>query len=935
MAKLTEYEAKATLNQDDILITDGQDGTKKITAKNLANTLVGMSDKVAEIEGDIDDVKAQADKLIELPTENLLDITDITDVYNATFSTDTENNTITVTTSDKIYGCAQTADTFISQNLVAGESYRIHAKAEFLSGTPTVRVAIRGMDGNPNQIACALALENGESGFMDFTADEYMKRVSLFVTMADSASASVKFSELWLKEYDTSGKDTEAREEINSIKERTENLEKGFSSITIRKAVIGNPVTLDSAAKDVPFQNMIVNVEPVQLGTGDPSSENVRPIIGRNKAVISRSAKNMLNPFEPLYGADITYDMSTLLNQKININKINIRPVDNGDGTFTMPYTVAWGRRAYVFDLIPGVTYHFYAKFTGADPAGSYGYLSADNVVLTASGINHNANLVRDLNFIGTEQRRKAYVYFTSRKANQSVVITNPSLEIGTARTVYEPHTGDVFEVAFPSEAGTVYGGVLDLTAGTLTVRWGNIDSYAGETLPGEWISSMDVYSSEAVPTIGAQVVYELAEPIVYQMTPTRINALEGFNVVRTDCGTVEFEYALDPGIAIRDEEAITRAMMGEASGETAFQALTAGEYVVMENKFYVVTSDISEGETLTPGTNIEETTVGEELQVGSAPTSIFNGEPYTGRYDYKTPLTEYCAMFNGKDNVESFAFFTDPHVLGFDDDARNETKKNNYLKRVQKTFNDSPCSFLVCGGDWLNNDTTPGEACYRLGNLRGIADHLLGGCKLVNGNHDLNSQGISEAGASRGTGILSNETIAAVMYRDTDTKKAYYSFDGANSKCYVLDSGKDSSHSSMSEYDWEQVEWLAGKLSEDDPEHAIIFLHIITISGNVQTFASTFGALVEGYNGHTSVTLNGVEYSFTSCTGHVDLWLAGHTHSDSTGTLGGIPYIITATNSFSSDVPLIDLVLVDYDNSVVNTVRVGGTGENRTISLA
>lgn len=314
----------------------------------------------------------------------------------------------------------------------------------------------------------------------------------------------------------------------------------------------------------------------------------------------------------------------------------------------------------------------------------------------------------------------------------------------------------------------------------------------------------------------------------------------------------------------------------------------------------------------------------------------IFNGEPYTGSYDYNTPLTAYGALFNEKSVVESFAFFTDPHILGFDDDDRNDVRKENYLKRVQKTYNNSPCSFLVCGGDWLNNDTTPAEACYRLGNLKGIADHLLGGCKLVIGNHDVNEQGISEEGAARGTGVLADSTIASLMFRDTDTKKSYYSFDGANSKCYVLDTGRAGSyHSAMLDYDWEQIDWLAGKLAEDDPEHGIIFLHTIHNSTtDPQINAANFGTLVEAYNSHTSVTLNSQTYNFTACTGRIEFWVAGHTHQDEIGTLGGIPYIITATNSYTSDVPLIDLTLADYVGRKLYTVRVGGTGENRTVDL-
>lgn len=309
----------------------------------------------------------------------------------------------------------------------------------------------------------------------------------------------------------------------------------------------------------------------------------------------------------------------------------------------------------------------------------------------------------------------------------------------------------------------------------------------------------------------------------------------------------------------------------------------------------------------------------------------IFNGEPYTGTYDWNTPVTRYGALFKGVSNVESFAFFTDPHVLGFGDSDRNETRMKNYLKRVQQTYNSTPCSFMVCGGDWLNNSTTMDEACYRLGLLTGIAKNMYKDFYLVFGNHDTNEQGKKDSESAVHTGLLTNATTASIMYRETDTKKAYYSFKGSNSQCYVLDTGLEMY--TMDEYDWEQVSWLANRLTTDDAPHTIIFLHIIENSGNITFFASNLGNLVQAYNAHTAVTLNGVTYDFSGCTGHVDFWVAGHTHTDSTGTLGGIPYIITGTNAYNSDVPMIDLVLVDYDNSVVKLVRVGN-GSDRTVSL-
>ena len=59
------------------------------------------------------------------------------------------------------------------------------------------------------------------------------------------------------------------------------------------------------------------------------------------------------------------------------------------------------------------------------------------------------------------------------------------------------------------------YSGVFDVVNEKLIQTHGHIASYNGESLPGMWYSSMDVYSAEATPTIGAEVVYELEEPTV------------------------------------------------------------------------------------------------------------------------------------------------------------------------------------------------------------------------------------------------------------------------------------------------------------------------------------------------------------------------------------------------------------------------------------
>ena len=87
--------------------------------------------------------------------------------------------------------------------------------------------------------------------------------------------------------------------------------------------------------------------------------------------------------------------------------------------------------------------------------------------------------------------------------------------------------------------------------SGLLTVTHGNIVSYAGESLPGEWISDRDVYSAGATPTTGAQVVYELATPQTYQLTPTEVTTLLGDNTIWADTGDTTAEYRADTKLYI------------------------------------------------------------------------------------------------------------------------------------------------------------------------------------------------------------------------------------------------------------------------------------------------------------------------------------------------------------------------------------------------
>ena len=152
---------------------------------------------------------------------------------------------------------------------------------------------------------------------------------------------------------------------------------------------------------------------------------------------------------------------------------------------------------------------------------------------------------------------------FWSNMPSDDIVLSDFMLEVGSTPTTYEPysnicpisgHTDVTVTVASTSGGSgedytvslgaTYYGGDLDVTTGELEVTWGNIASYAGETLTGEWLSSLDEYSTLGTPTTGAQVVYELATPQTFNLTPTQVETLLGQNYVSHDGGgTISLVY--------------------------------------------------------------------------------------------------------------------------------------------------------------------------------------------------------------------------------------------------------------------------------------------------------------------------------------------------------------------------------------------------------
>ena len=290
-----------------------------------------------------------------------------------------------------------------------------------------------------------------------------------------------------------------------------------------------------------------------------------------------------------------------------------------------------------------------------------------------------------------------------------------------------------------------------------------------------------------------------------------------------------------------------------------------------------------------------------------------------------------YAVLVNDSTDTEQFAYFTDPHLTGYNGATTGFLDRfDQYLDTLRQYVDRTPVTFTLCGGDWLNNDETETTAKWKLGLAYGAGNRFK---RLYNtvGNHDT---GYDESDDVPIT--LDNQSINNALFGGEHPN--YYTFDGTHTRFYVFDSGK--MDLPMTDYRWAQIAWFANALKTEDKAHAAVSIHIwfTNVSGDatdntISPLATNITSIISAYNSRSSVTLNGVAYNFVGCTGHVEFVICGHTHFDKSGTAAGIP-VVNTLNMPKGNVPSFDIVYVDYDARKISTVRVG-TGSDRTFDLA
>jgi hypothetical protein len=298
-----------------------------------------------------------------------------------------------------------------------------------------------------------------------------------------------------------------------------------------------------------------------------------------------------------------------------------------------------------------------------------------------------------------------------------------------------------------------------------------------------------------------------------------------------------------------------------------------------------------------------------------------------------KNKLIDLATLIKQTENFEYFLYFTDPHIFKHNVD---EYSMEKVIGTIEEINNNTSSQFVLCGGDWLQDQDSQQEAIYKLSRIYGIMNSKFDTFYNTIGNHDTNYQGVDDENNAN-SGLLSNGILTNLWF--SKYGKNYYSFlTNKKTRFYTFDTGIDWVIS-MDSYRWEQIDWFATSLIENDDSKSIINVHILTNQASADIdnnglspvdISQNILLIAKAYNDKTTITLNNITYDFSNCTGKVILLLAGHSHYDKVVNYLNIPCVLTINCDYSCNC---DIMLLDYTNNKFKTIRFGN-GDNKDINI-
>lgn len=239
----------------------------------------------------------------------------------------------------------------------------------------------------------------------------------------------------------------------------TEDIQKCRKKIMLNQphteSVIGDVANFTTNIK-APLKECKVYFNPIQEGSGDPSPDNVRNIIGWNGVEVNGCGKNLLN----------ISDSEALVYKNYNNFIINKdKSITITKGSFVLFPVPVKSNTTYLYNLTASSnTNHFMMRVQEYSEKPTN--INTGNWLVN-SGIGNKSSF----SFTTNANTTWLLVGFYNNDAYTSdgnQIINNLQLELGSTTTSYEPYQGTTTSVSWSNEVGTIYGGYVDLAKGEL-----------------------------------------------------------------------------------------------------------------------------------------------------------------------------------------------------------------------------------------------------------------------------------------------------------------------------------------------------------------------------------------------------------------------------------------------------------------------------------
>lgn len=207
------------------------------------------------------------------------------------------------------------------------------------------------------------------------------------------------------------------------------------------KAYTAGPAAVATFETNVekPLKKCEFAFSPVQSGSGDPSPNNVRPITGWTGVTGYRTGKNLFDKSSCVFSEGTT--------------------IRGNDGTETSSssshYTVT------PIPVCPLEKYYVSGTIEGNANPRIYYLDRSKNWISRSDFLNGGRTITIPQN-----------CYYIQIQCGTDITAANVDwmIELGETGSTFESYTGTAIPVTFPAEAGTVYGGTVDVVSGVLTV---------------------------------------------------------------------------------------------------------------------------------------------------------------------------------------------------------------------------------------------------------------------------------------------------------------------------------------------------------------------------------------------------------------------------------------------------------------------------------